>query len=195
MQPGGRGWLHASSHIWHSLPAFCSSPPSAVVTAWHSIAQVWFPHDKCRPQSLLQENGLAAWQGKGLISCFPRQAVGIGTIQDGQGIVVRMKAGSERRSQGPVGWQGFFCLTSTSSWHGSGQRWAHVVCTFWQDCLHGGQGPKWHRCFSLLGWWHVDGFLHCSLHLGGLVVRSLPQGTIITVALQLHLTSTVSGQG
>lgn len=37
--------------------------------------------------------------------------------------------------------------------------------------------------------------LQSSLHLGGLVVRSLPQGTLRIVLPQLHFTSTVSGHG
>lgn len=47
------------------------------------------------------------------------------------------------------------------------------------------------------GWdrWDPGVYLQLSLHLGGLVLRSRPQGTTKRAEPHVHETSTVSGQG
>lgn len=52
------------------------------------------------------------------------------------------------------------CFINAWSWHGAGHKWPHFSKTFWQGWWHGGQEPKWQRCFSWLVWWQVGGRLN-----------------------------------
>lgn len=67
-----------------------------------------------------------------------------------------------------------------------GTRVGSVVVGFGQVGDSGGR--DWDR-------WDPRVYLQLSLHLGGLVLRSRPQGTTKRVEPHVHETSTVSGQG
>ena len=179
LHPSGRGRVHPNSHFRQFAPQSISL--GAFFTLWQDLSQKWLPHGNLLPQLRPHELGLALKHGQSVVSCPPRHVTETGTVQSGQSSAFSSMSGLPDfcNSQGVAA--AFLAgvsstFTFTLSWHGDMQ-----LCPHFNDlshtCLHPGQGPKWQECVTLARWWQSVGALHLFLHLGGLVERSIPQGT------------------